>query len=106
MMTNYIGIIGLLTAYLSVGIFSSILSKNSIISVVLSFGILFSLMILNTTGHIVSNQILGEIIRYISLAGHVVYFTKGAIVSSDIFYFISFLFFFSYMSIKILGIKR
>jgi ABC-2 type transport system permease protein len=104
--TNYCGILGLSASYLVVGVFASLLTKNYIVSIVTSFGILFSFLILFSTGTTVDNEILGTLLRNLSLGQHIFYFSRGAIVSYDIVYFASFVSFFSYLGVSLLGVKK
>jgi len=105
-LTNFLGIAGLFSCYIVVGAFASLLTRNYIISIVLNFGILFSFLILASTGNAVNNDILSQLLKYISLGQHTYYFSRGAIVSFDLVYFASFITFFSYVSIRILGVRR
>lgn len=104
--TNYLGVIGLLSCYLIVGVFASLVTKNYIVSIVLSFGILFSFLILFSTGNSVNNDMLGQVLRYASLGQHSYYFSRGALVSYDFIYFGTFIGFFSYISVRILGVNK
>ena len=104
--TNYIGVLGLVFCYLVVGVFSSLLTKNYIISIVTTFGILFSFLMLLSTANVIQNRIVSDILSYLSIGQHFFYFSQGAIVSYDMIYFISFIGFFSYISIEILGVKK
>lgn len=105
-LTNFLGVLGLFCCYIVVGVFSSLLTRNYIISIVLNFGILFSFLILASTGNAVNNDLLSQILKYASLGQHTYYFSRGAIVSFDLIYFASFIGFFSYVSIRLLGVRR
>ncbi|OIQ19881.1 MAG: hypothetical protein BM556_05185 [Bacteriovorax sp. MedPE-SWde] len=105
-LTNYIGIIGLFCCYLVVGAFASLLTRNYIIAIVLTFGILFSFLILASTGASINNEIVSQLLKYASLGQHTYYFARGAIVSYDLVYFASFIGFFSYVSVRLLGVRR
>ena len=104
--TNYLGVFGLVLCYLVVGVFSSLLTKNYIISIVTSFGILFSFLMLLSTASLVENRIVSQILSYMSIGQHFFYFSQGAIVSYDLIYFASFVGFFSYISIESLRVKK
>ncbi len=99
------GILLLFCCYYSVGMFSSLISKNALICIVLSFAILFSLMILFTSAAMISNPLLSQIISYFSFGQHVAYFAKGAIASFDLIYMFSFVSFFAVSTIKIMEVR-
>lgn len=104
--TNFLGVVGLFSCYLVVGAFASLLTRNYIISIVITFGILFSFLILASTGNAVNNDLVAQILKYASLGQHTYYFSRGAIVSYDLIYFTSFIGFFSYVSVRLLGVRR
>jgi len=106
LLTNYLGIFGLLLCYLSVGMFASVLTRSYVVAIILSFVILISFFILFTTGTVVTSDILSQLLRYMSIGQHIVYFARGAIASFDVIYIISFVTYFSYVSIRILGVRK
>lgn len=105
-LTNYLSIMLLASCYLLVGMFSSILCKNYITAVVLSFGLIVSILMLYTTGSVINNEILGQMLRNLSFGQHMLYFARGAVASFDIIYFISFIFYFGYLISRIIGLKK
>ena len=104
--TYLIGLYLMYCAFVSIGLFCSLVSKNAVTSIVMSFAILFSFMILFTTAALIDNVMISQIIQYFSFGGHIYYFSRGAIASFDIVYLISFSGFFSYFSIQLLEVKR
>ncbi|EQC47479.1 ABC transporter permease [Bacteriovorax sp. Seq25_V] len=106
LLTNYLGVLGLLLCYLSVGMLSSIVTRSYVVSIVLSFGILFSFLMLFTTGTVVTSDIFGQLLRHMSIGQHIFYFSRGAIASFDVVYFASFVIYFSYVSVRILGVRK
>lgn len=104
--TNYLSIMLLASCYLLVGMLSSILCQSYITAVVLSFGLIVSILMLYTTGSIVTNDILGQMLRNLSFGQHMLYFARGAVASFDIIYFISFIFYFGYVISRLIGLKK
>lgn len=105
-LTNYLSIFFLTSCYLLVGMLSSLVSRSYITSIVLSFGIIFSILMLYTTGSVVTNDIVSQMLRNLSFGQHVLYFSRGAIALQDIIYFLSFNVYFGYLINRIIGLKK
>ncbi len=95
---GYIGVLMLVVFYTSVGLFSSSLTKNQIVSFVITFFILFIFFILGKLG-----MFVGDLASYIGIDLHFDNFVRGIVDVRDIVYFLSlsFLFlYFTYLSIQ------
>jgi len=95
---GYIGVLMLVVFYTSVGVFSSSLTKNQIVSFVITFFILFIFFILGKLG-----MFVGDLASYIGIDLHFDNFVRGIVDVRDIVYFLSlsFLFlYFTYLSIQ------
>ena len=89
--------------YISLGLFCSSISGNQIIAAILSIlGIMFLWMI-TWGGHLNSNYMISEIFTYIGITSHFERILRGLIGTQDMIYYISFVFFFSFLTIKSLG---
>ncbi|MBL6988366.1 MAG: ABC transporter permease [Bacteriovoracaceae bacterium] len=104
--SSYLGIIFSIMCYLAVGLFTSSLTQNQIISAISGFAILLGLMLLVATGNATNNFIVTQIFQYISVAFHYEGFTRGAIRSFDIAYYLSFLSFFFFLTHKSLDSRN
>lgn len=90
-------------AYVSLGIFCSSLTNNQIISALLSIlGIMFLWMI-TWGGHLNSNYMIAEIFTYIGITSHFERVLRGLIGTQDVIYYVSFVFIFSFLTVKSLG---
>jgi len=98
--SSYVGLVLSVMCYFSVGIFSSSLTKNQIIAALTSFGILMGLTFLVFTANVTDNYLVGIIFRYISIISHFDVFLRGTIKSYDLIYFISFIAFFNFLSLR------
>lgn len=98
--TNYLAIYLSVMAYISVGLFASTLSENQIISVVVTFCILFALLLLINMAQVTDNYIVGLIIQYFSIGYHHAHFSRGQIVSFNFVYYLSFVGFFFFLTHK------
>jgi ABC-2 type transport system permease protein len=87
-LTSYLGLFLLGSACLSIGIFSSSITANQIVSAVVAGGIIFALWFLGVTGNMVSGP-LGEVLAYLSLSHHFPDFMRGIIDTRAIVYYIS-----------------
>jgi ABC-2 type transport system permease protein len=95
---GYIGVLMLVVFYTSVGVFGSSLTKNQIVSFVITFFILFIFFILGKLG-----MFVGDLASYIGIDLHFDNFVRGIVDVRDIVYFLSlsFLFlYFTYLSIQ------
>ena len=93
---SYIGLIMLITTYSSIGIFSSTISKNSMISFILTVIIIILLLF---GFDIIIQQYPYKILDYLSMMQHYESLSRGVIDSRDIIYFLSLNFCFLYASI-------
>jgi ABC-2 type transport system permease protein len=90
-------------SYISLGLFCSTLSSNQIVSGLLSIlGIMFLWMI-SWGGHLNSNFLISEIFIYVGITSHFEKVLKGLIGTQDIIYYLTFVSFFLFLSIKSIG---
>ncbi len=91
-LTGYLGLILMSAAYISIGLFTSSLSNNQIVSYLLAlfigifFQIIFSLLSSNFGGF------AGEALNFLSVSSHFDSISRGVIDSRDIIYFLSLIF--------------
>lgn len=91
-LTGYLGLILMSAAYISIGIFTSSVSNNQIVSYLLAlfigifFQIIFSLLSSNFGG------IVGTMLDYLSVSAHFDSISRGVIDSRDLIYFLSIIF--------------
>jgi ABC-2 type transport system permease protein len=89
--------------YISMGLFFSSISHNQIIAAILSIlGIIFLWMI-TWGGHLNSNYLISEIFNYIGITSHFERILRGLIGTQDIIYYVTFVLFFGFLSVKSLG---
>lgn len=87
--TGYIGIILMSVAYIGIGLFSSSISNNQIVSFLLALFIGF--FFLNIFGVLANNigGMPGEIFGYLDMTTHYESISRGVIDSRDLIYFLS-----------------
>ena len=93
---SYIGLIMLIITYSSIGIFSSTLSKNSMISFILTVSIIIFFLF---GFEIIFQQYQYDFLKYLSMMEHYESLSRGVIDSRDIIYFLSLNFCFLYAGI-------
>ncbi|MCD4790026.1 MAG: ABC transporter permease subunit, partial [Bacteroidales bacterium] len=90
--SGYLGLILISAAYISIGIFTSSISNNQIVSYLLAlfigifFQIIFSMLSSNFSGF------LGEMLSYLSVSTHFDSISRGVIDSKDLIFFLSLIF--------------
>ncbi len=103
--TNLIGLILMGAAFISIGLLCSTLTKNQIVSAMLSFAILLFLWLVEWVSGLSSG--LGRtILGYISLLGHFSNLSKGILDSTDIIFFLTFVIFNLFLASRILADRR
>ncbi|MBE9502720.1 MAG: ABC transporter permease subunit [Proteobacteria bacterium] len=103
--TGYLGLFLMGSAFISLGIFTSSITENQIVAATLSFGVLFLFWMM---GYSVSfmGPTLGRIIMSISLIGHIEGFAKGVIDTTDIIYYLIFSSLFIFLTLRVMESKK
>ncbi len=89
---GYLGLILMSSVYIAIGIYTSSISNNQIVSYLLAlfigifFQIIFSLLAGNFSG------MVGEVLNYLSISTHFDSMSRGVIDSKDLVYFLSIIF--------------
>jgi ABC-2 type transport system permease protein len=86
--SGYLGLLLLATAFISVGLLTSSFTENQIIAAVSCLVTLLLLYIISWPAE-TSGEVLGAFLRYISLTEHFAEMVKGVIDTRDVFYFLT-----------------
>ncbi len=100
---GYIGALFLAGAYLALGLFISSLTKNQIVAFVLALGAGLVFFIIGS--ETVLNQAPAfaiPVMKFLGLGSHFESISKGVIDSKNIVYYLSFIFFFLWLNVKVL----
>jgi ABC-2 type transport system permease protein len=90
--SGYLGLILMSAAYVSIGVFTSSISNNQIVSYLLAlfigifFQIIFSMLSSNFGGFI------GEVLNFLSVSQHFDSISRGVIDTKDLLFFLSVIF--------------
>lgn len=104
--TGYLGLILYGAAALAIGLLTSTLTSNQIVAAVVAMGILLALYFAHLAFDSVGG-LGGEIIGQLGLKGHFDdSFQKGVIDTKSIVYFVSVIFFFLFLSVRVLDSRR
>ncbi|MDX8410719.1 MAG: ABC transporter permease subunit [Mariprofundaceae bacterium] len=104
-LTGYLGLILMGAAFISLGIFTSSLTENQIVSASVSFGILFFFWFISYSVNLVSAG-LGQILAYLSINDHIESLSKGVIDSEDVIYYLCFIAVFLFLTLRSLEANR
>ena len=102
---GYLGLVLYGSAALSVGLLTSTMTNNQIVSAVVAMGILLAMFFADRAFGAVGG-IAGEIIGEMGLSGHFNDFARGVIDTTNIIYFLSVIAFFLFLSIRALESRR
>lgn len=88
---SYLGLVLLVMAYSAVGIFSSVLTDNQIVSLILSMVIsLFFYLVIGLLGDIKALDVIGRSLEWFGLDYHYYSLSRGVFDTRDGLYFLSF----------------
>lgn len=104
-LTGYLGLVMLGAAAISLGIFTSSVTENQIVSASISFGILFFFWLISYSVPLVSPG-LGTLLGYLSINEHINSLSKGVVDSEDIIYYLCFTFLFLFLTLRSLETNR
>ncbi len=96
---GYLGLFLLGSAFLALGIFTSSLTRNQIIAAVLSFGALLLFWVISWMSSILGPS-ASKIVEYLSIIRHFDNFSKGVLDSRDVVYYLLFMAFFLFVTLR------
>jgi len=96
---GYAGLFLLGCSFLSLGTFASTLTRNQIISAIITFGVLLVLWFMGEATTTL-NPLVGSILEYLSVSKHFEGLSKGLIDSRDILFYFVFSVFFLFLTLR------
>jgi ABC-2 type transport system permease protein len=97
--SGYAGMFLLGCAFLSLGTFASALTRNQIISAVITFGVLLVLWFIGEAKSW-AGPVVGSVLEYMSISKHFEGLSKGLIDSRDILFYLVFSVFFLFLTVR------
>ena len=101
---GYIGILLLGASFIGLGIFTSSLTENQIIAAVLSFGVFLLFWVIGWAKSF-AGPTLGPILEHLSIVVHLDGFVKGLIDSRDLVFYLVFIFFWLFVTLRFLNTR-
>ena len=99
MLVGYLGILLFGGCLLALGSFLSSLTESQIIAAALTFAIFLFLWVISF-GTRDTESVLGQTVQYISVIGHLEDFERGIIDTSGVVYYLSFIAFFIFLTVR------
>jgi ABC-2 type transport system permease protein len=103
--TAYVGLALLGGCIISLGLFISSLTKNQVVSGMLTFSAFLLLWVITWIGNF-AGPTMGKIAQYVSVIDHLDDFTKGVIDTSHVIYYVSFIAFGLFLTAKSVDSER
>jgi len=103
--TSYFGVFLCGMAFIALGIFASTLTENQIISAVIGFSFILLLWILNWLASYVGES-MQNLLNYLALSTHLDDFIKGVVDIKNVSYYLSFVVFWLFASIKAIEVRK
>ena len=104
LVTAYLGILLLGTAFIACGLFISSLSENQVVSAMATYGILVFFWFLTWNEEAADERLLQVLLR-LSLFDHFYNFSRGVIDTQDVAFFALFVGFFLFLTLESLGVR-
>jgi ABC-2 type transport system permease protein len=103
---GYIGVLGIGALFLAVGTFASALTKNQLISAILTFAILIFLFSPGLLANLVTNETAKKALGYLDLWQHMDELGKGIVDTRRLVYYISATLFFLFLTSRALEDRK
>jgi ABC-2 type transport system permease protein len=105
LLNGYFGLFLMGAAFMAVGILFSSVTENQIVSAALTFGILLLFWILNWFSYFVGGM-WKEVLNYVSFSQHFDDMTKGILDTTDVAYYLSFVFLGLFLTHSVIQSRR
>ena len=102
---GYLGTLFMAGVYLSIGLFTSSMTKNQIVAFITAFVIIFVLFLMDKVVIFVPS-FMATFLEFLSTDYHYENIARGVIDSRDVIYFLSLTFFFLFLTVKSLEARK
>ena len=103
--TGYLGLLLMGGCFISVGLFISSLTKNQIVAVMATFAVFLMLWVINWIASFTGPR-TQEILNYLSITDHLDDFTRGVIDTKHLVYYLSFISFGLFLTMRSVDTER
>ena len=104
--TGYLGLFLLGGVYSSIGIFASSVSSDQIVAFIIGVFIVLVFYLLDKTILLFTPPFMASFIQYLAVDYHLTNISRGVIDSRNIIYFLSIIFFFLFMTVRLLETRK
>ena len=104
--TGYFGLLLLAGAFAGIGLLCSSFSEDQMVAAATSFGILMLLWLVGALASFTSAGWFRVTVQYLSILSHLQGFTKGVLSNKDIVYYVSFIFFSTFLAHRVVESQR
>lgn len=101
----YLGYLLMGGTFIAVGILASALTENQIVAVLLSFGMLLLLWLIDWSASFASPT-TAKLLQYLSFIEHLQDFQRGVIDTKDVVFYLSFIFFALFLTTRVIESRR
>ena len=105
-LTSFLGLFLISGVYVSIGVFASSLTENGIIAFVLAFVISLFFWVVGWASVSMDSPAAQSFFNYVSIISHFGDFTKGVIDVSSVVYYLSLIFFFGFLTQRVVESAR
>jgi len=105
-LTGYVGLLLLGSAFMAVGLFASSLTENQIVAAVTTFGILLMFWVIGWGADAAGGSWWGKLLQHLSITDHFDSFGKGVFETKDIIYYVDFTLLALFLTLRSLEARR
>lgn len=104
--SGYLGVLGVGALFLAIGTFASTLSRNALVSAIVTFSLLMPLFVFGLLQSLVNNEALKQAFGYLDLWQHMSEFAKGVVDTRRLVYYLSATVFFLFLAARSLELRK
>jgi ABC-2 type transport system permease protein len=93
-MANYAGFVALMAVFVAIGLFTSSLTENQLVALIVAFTINLTVWILGWFGQVLKDGAMRSVIEHLSMLNHFEEISKGVLHTRDAAYFLTVIVFF------------
>lgn len=106
LITGYGGLILMAGCYTAVGLFASSLTENQLIAGIISFALLLAFLVIDWLKIYLTSPLAESVVKHVSFFEHYDGLRKGVVGTTDIAYFVFFIFFMLFATTRIVEMER
>jgi len=103
--SGYVGLLLLGGSCLSIGLFTSSLSRNQVVAALLGFGAMLILWVIDIAGGLLGSPV-SDVVTYLSMSQHYFDFVRGIISTKDLTFYLAVTAAFLFLSVQVLQLRR